>query len=184
MRKQKFTRLACLILALLLLVSGATVAVSANNGSSGVTDKSIKDYADELNTISYQSYMSENFELFQNFSGANLKEVKFDAISNLVFTDRSGNTIVIKNGTDWTMTVGKGDNKVVYTSLEDAIAAGYEKKDLVFVDKFDGKDACDMAGKTVTAKNCFASNVSVDAQGGRGYVAQGVQVTFTALEMS
>lgn len=50
--------------------------------------------------------------------------------------------------------------------------------------KFDGKDACDMAGKTVTAKNCFASNVSMDAQGGRGYVAQGVQVTFTALEMS
>ena len=49
--------------------------------------------------------------------------------------------------------------------------------------KFDGKDACDMAGKTVTAKNCFASNVSVDAQGGRGYVAQGVQVTFTALEL-
>ena len=49
--------------------------------------------------------------------------------------------------------------------------------------KFDGKDACDMAGKTVTAKNCFASNVSLDAQGGRGYVAQGVQVMFTALEM-
>lgn len=50
--------------------------------------------------------------------------------------------------------------------------------------KFDGKDACDMAGKTVKAKNCFASDVSVDAQGGRGYVAQGVQVMFTALEMT
>lgn len=49
--------------------------------------------------------------------------------------------------------------------------------------KFDGNDGCDMAGKTVTAKNCFASNVSVDAQGGRGYVAEGVQVTFTALEL-
>ena len=48
---------------------------------------------------------------------------------------------------------------------------------------FNVKDACDLAGKTVKAKNCFASNVSVDAQGGRGYVAQGVQVTFTALEM-
>ena len=48
---------------------------------------------------------------------------------------------------------------------------------------FDVKYACDLAGKTVKAKNCFASNVSVDAQGGRGYVAQGVQVTFTALEM-
>ena len=49
--------------------------------------------------------------------------------------------------------------------------------------KFDAKDGCDMAGKTVTAKNCFASNVTVDAQGGRGYVAEGVQVTFTALEL-
>jgi hypothetical protein len=48
--------------------------------------------------------------------------------------------------------------------------------------KFDD-GACDAAGKTVTAKNCFASNVSVEAQGGRGYIAQGVQVTFTALEM-
>lgn len=50
--------------------------------------------------------------------------------------------------------------------------------------KFDGNDACDMAGKTIKAKNCFASNVSIDAQGGRGYVAQGVQVTFTALELT
>lgn len=49
--------------------------------------------------------------------------------------------------------------------------------------KFDAQDGCDMAGKTVTAKNCFSSNVTVDAQGGRGYVAEGVQVTFTALEL-
>lgn len=48
---------------------------------------------------------------------------------------------------------------------------------------FDAKDACDVAGKTITCKNCFSSNVSVDAQGGRGYIAQGVQVTFTALEV-
>lgn len=46
-----------------------------------------------------------------------------------------------------------------------------------------GADACDAAGKKVTCKNCFASNVNVEAQGGRGYVAQGVQVTFTALEV-
>lgn len=47
---------------------------------------------------------------------------------------------------------------------------------------FDGDSGCDLAGKTVTAKNCFSSNVNIDVQGGRGYVAQGVQVTFTALE--
>lgn len=50
--------------------------------------------------------------------------------------------------------------------------------------KFEGKGACDEAAKTVTAKNCFATVVSITAQGGRGYIGQGVQVTFTALEMS
>lgn len=50
--------------------------------------------------------------------------------------------------------------------------------------EFNANDACGgLAGKKVTAKNCFASSVSIDAQGGRGYVAQGVQVTFTGLEM-
>ena len=43
--------------------------------------------------------------------------------------------------------------------------------------------ACDLNGKTVVAKNCVASAVSITAQGGRGYIAQGVQVTFTALEL-
>lgn len=50
--------------------------------------------------------------------------------------------------------------------------------------KFKGKDACDMQGKTIKVKNCFSSNVTLDAQGGRGYITQGIQVTFTALEMS
>ena len=49
--------------------------------------------------------------------------------------------------------------------------------------RLDGKDACDLDGKTVTAKNCFSSGVSITAQGGRGWVGQGVQVTFTALEI-
>lgn len=50
--------------------------------------------------------------------------------------------------------------------------------------KFDAKDTCEtLAGKEITAKNCFSSSVSLDAQGGRGYIAQGVQVTFTALVM-
>jgi len=139
MRKQKFTRLACLIMALLLLVSGATVVVGAA-GTDGTTDKSIKDYADELNTISYQTYMDENWELFHNFASSNATKAEFDATDNWVFTDRLGNTITIKDGT-WTMTVGKGENQVVYESLEDAVAAGYAKSDLVYVDQFDGKTA-------------------------------------------
>ena len=45
-------------------------------------------------------------------------------------------------------------------------------------------NACDLNGKTVTAKNCVASAITIGAQGGRGYIAQGVQVAFTALEIS
>lgn len=42
---------------------------------------------------------------------------------------------------------------------------------------------CDVSGKTVTAHNCVASAVSITAQGGRGYIAEGVQVAFTALSI-
>ena len=43
---------------------------------------------------------------------------------------------------------------------------------------------CDAAGKTITAHNCLASTVSISAQGGRGMIAQGVQVTFTAMSIA
>lgn len=40
---------------------------------------------------------------------------------------------------------------------------------------------CSMDGQTVTAHNCVTSALSISAQGARGFVAQGVQVVFTAL---
>lgn len=49
--------------------------------------------------------------------------------------------------------------------------------------KMDG-NACDGGGKTFTAKNCFASAVTITAQGGRGWIGSGFQVTFTALDMA
>ncbi len=45
---------------------------------------------------------------------------------------------------------------------------------------FDDK-ACNMNGKTITCHNCVSSAVSIGVQGARGYIAQGVQVTFTAI---
>lgn len=42
---------------------------------------------------------------------------------------------------------------------------------------------CGMSGRTVRASHCIASAVSIDAQGGRGYIANGVQISFTALEI-
>jgi hypothetical protein len=44
-------------------------------------------------------------------------------------------------------------------------------------------NACDMNGKSVTCHNCVSSAISITAQGGRGYIGQGVQVTFTALTL-
>lgn len=48
--------------------------------------------------------------------------------------------------------------------------------------KFDG-NACDAGGKTVKCMNCFTQNVQITAQGGRGWIGSGFQVTFTALDM-
>lgn len=44
--------------------------------------------------------------------------------------------------------------------------------------------ACSMNGKSVTITGGVASAVSIAAQGERGYVATGVSVTFTAMEMN
>lgn len=53
------------------------------------------------------------------------------------------------------------------------------KPDTITINFQDG--ACESKTKSVTCKNCIASAVTVNAQGGRGYVAAGVSVTFTAM---
>jgi len=44
--------------------------------------------------------------------------------------------------------------------------------------------ACQTQNKPITCKNCIASAISVTAQGGRGYIASGVTITFTAMSFS
>lgn len=44
--------------------------------------------------------------------------------------------------------------------------------------------ACDMNGKTITVKQGVASAVSIEAQGERGYIGSGVNVTFIGMEMN
>ena len=60
MRNTKFTRTLCLILAMMTLVSGFVVSAGAsgNQKYDNATSKSISDYADKLNTISYEEYMA------------------------------------------------------------------------------------------------------------------------------
>ena len=141
MRKLKFTRILCLIMALLTLVSTAAIAVSADSGS-GVTDKSIEDYVDKMNTITYQEYMALHHDYFQNRKES--QTVSFDAFENWVFVDEYGNTVTLDQNGNWQMTVPsevEGEDPTVYAGIDKAIEAGFKKEELVYVDKFDGRDA-------------------------------------------
>ena len=69
MRNTKFLRVASFLLVLCLLVCGGTFGVSAQqsnetNENSSVTDKTIADYKEELDSISYSKYI-------KNFAGIN-----------------------------------------------------------------------------------------------------------------
>lgn len=43
--------------------------------------------------------------------------------------------------------------------------------------------SCEMNGKTITIKQGIASAVSIEAQGERGYIGSGINVTFIGMEM-
>ncbi|MBQ8431581.1 MAG: extracellular solute-binding protein [Clostridia bacterium] len=138
MRKTKFTRLLCLTLAMLLLVSSAVLSVSADERNN-TTDKSITDYVDELNTISYEEYMAMYSDYFSGSMAPAKVTVEFDATKDWSFRDEKGNTITIADG-KWTMTL-KADG-TTYNTLDEAVVAGYKKSELVYVtDEFEGKSA-------------------------------------------
>ena len=141
MSKLKFTRIVSLVMAVLLLVSAVAITAGAGSDDSGVTDTSIKDYMEELNTISYQEYMEKYVEYFRE--PGTFEPVTFDAFDDLVFVDESGNVVEIKDG-KWTLTVPsktEGGESTVYESVEAAVEAGFKKEELVYVGEFDGKKA-------------------------------------------
>ena len=85
MTRKSFTRILCMALAILFLVSTAAVAVSADEPDrSNVTDKSIDDYIDTANTISYEEYISDHRDLFSATAvrTGNEAGVEFDATQN------------------------------------------------------------------------------------------------------
>ena len=134
MRKSKFTRILCLALACLFLVSGAVVSVGAAeiSESSKVTSEMISDYEKELGTIPYLAYMEEYADFFK--AGSKKPHVKEDkeynlAERDLVFTDTRGNVIRIKDRT-WSLTLPNG---TVYNSVAEAEKAGFKASDLVFI---------------------------------------------------
>ncbi len=84
MRKTKFQRVTSLLLALLLLACGATVTVAAEDAEGtvvynpSVTDKTIADYKEELESISYDDYSVE----FKAYDKAT-QTIVIDAIEDL-----------------------------------------------------------------------------------------------------
>lgn len=134
MRNKKFTRLACLLLACLFLVSGAVIGASA--ATLEQPKGGIEDYMDILNTISYDDYQDFYASYFDNVGAGGKTEYTLDATSDWKFVDDQRNTVTLTASGDWQLTTADGK---VYNSLEDAIAAGFKKTDLVYLDTFDGE---------------------------------------------
>lgn len=164
MMKRKFTRLICLVLASLILVGGGSIATGAatTNNTSAVTDKSIMDYVDALNMISYEEYMNEYAAYFNNYQEINngLVPLAFDTCQNWTYENERGNqvyVVTIKDG-KWNLTVydlverisdKTGLPEVVrvpsgeeYDNITDAVEeGGFVKADLPYVAEFGGRNA-------------------------------------------
>ena len=155
MRNKTFTRVLCLALALLLLVSGAVTVVAADEvvKHDNLTDKTIADYKETLDLISYAEYQN----LYYATATKAEKEV------SLLLTDENwqfvnGNVIINMTDGMWMMRVSdgkiykseeevvaadvdavkiaEGDYRVIvktYNTLDEAKAAGYNVADLAYV---------------------------------------------------
>ncbi len=156
MKKHKITRVVCLMLAMLFLVSTAVMAVSAS-GANNTTDKSIEDFVEELNTISYDRYMTDNKDFFGGDPHSN-EEFSFDAVSDWIFTLDDGSIVESLDGGKlsgkWRYSVPSKNekNETVYTvaeyaTMDDLVKALNDagkkvtKYDFSYVDTFDSVQA-------------------------------------------
>ncbi len=149
MGKRTITRIFCLALAALFLVSGAlVVTVGAESAlTSNLTEKSIYDYIDTLNTDSYEQYRVEHAEYFENVPVRTGNEIAyvFDATENWEFWTGgvdsrgfgSGNRVSQDAASGWVLTDTDGNT---YT-IEEAAAAGYTVSNLASIGTYDGVDA-------------------------------------------
>ena len=155
MRNKTFTRLLCLVMTFLLLVSGGVIVVSADEKVSydNLTDKTIADYKETLDLISYAEYQS----LYYAGAGRIDEEISLLLTENwqyvcndIIITAKDG--VWEMNVTDGKvyktekeakeagiaqpLQVGKNDwRKVVRTfnTVEDAQKAGYNASDLAYI---------------------------------------------------
>ena len=125
MGKKKVTRLISFALAVLLLVSGSALAVSAD-----MTDKTIGDYISSRDLLSYEEYQSR---VCADLTSGE-KTVTVDATANLTFTNTKGDKVTITNGS-WSLTTADG----TVCNDQNALPEGYELKDLVHLETYEGK---------------------------------------------
>ena len=144
MRNKTFTRLLCLALALLCLVSGAVSVVSAqeNVKHDNLTDKTIADYEATLGLISYAEYQNSKYATAQRAT----EEVSIALTENWVYV--WDNIVIIAKDGVWCMYVlankvyegvKSADDIPADQILEvyDSIEAAKEAKDENGVAKYD-----------------------------------------------
>ncbi len=163
MRNLKVTRIACLLLAVLFLVSAAVVSVGASSEKKDPTI-SIEDYVDVLKTISYERYREIYVDYFNSYKNATTTKLDFSALEGLIFEDAYGNVIEI-HGNSWKMTKKDG---TVYNSVEEAVSKGEKQADLVYQMTIEGVPciytpdhgsvtwSLDFAGKGVTGAGLYS----------------------------
>lgn len=158
MGKTKITRIICMALAVLFLVSSAAFTVSADASSktktSQLTEKSIYDYIDTLNTISYEEYLTKNREAFAKapYRTGDETEIRFDLAdpdeAKWVYwtggVDKSGkgkgNSARIGEDGEWVLTEYSSNREVTATkSAGDFSAEEYAK--LAHVETYDGEES-------------------------------------------
>ena len=170
MKNKTFTRLLCLALALLCLVSSAGIVVSAQeNQHDNLTDKTIADYKETLDLISYAEYQNLYYanaeKLSDEISIELTKNWKY-TWSNIVITATNGvwEMIVLgdqfyETSEDMPAEIAQADRYQTddgrwraitarYATVDQAKEAGYDPDNLAYVDEYGTGDEKTVAIRT------------------------------------
>ncbi len=122
MRNKPFTRFLCMVLAVMCLAGGgAAVAGAESARQEYLTDKSIADYKETLNTISYEEYQTTYFADAVNLAS----EKKVDLTDHWTFVNDE--VIITQEGDAWTMYVL---DDLIFSSVAEAVESGYNANKL------------------------------------------------------
>lgn len=129
MGKKKFTRFVSFALAVLFLVSASVLAAGAD--ASSVTDKTISDYANARDLLSYEEYLARYCNGVAN-AAQSLTVSLADA--DFTFKSTQGDTVTVKNGT-WQLTTKDG----TVCNDQNQLPDGYRLDELVHLQTYEGQ---------------------------------------------